>query len=154
MSIELKLQIATDSRIPNFLQLNRWINLTLLGRLDTAELTIRIVDEVESASLNKQYCHKDGATNVLSFPTDMHEEFNFLLLGDIVICAPIIEKEAQTHHQEPLAHWAHIIIHGTLHLLGYKHQTNDEADVMERLETEILVKLGYPPPYGGEIIYE
>jgi probable rRNA maturation factor len=125
------------------------------------ELAIRIVDEAESAALNHQYRHKDGPTNVLSFPSqlaqDMPAEMQAVLaaeldaepLGDLVICAPVVAAEAQQQGKSLTAHWAHMLVHGLLHLLEYDHVAPDEAQVMEALEIEILGKMGYPDPYAN-----
>ena len=155
MTIELELQIASNAKtLPHPSQFREWISTVLWDRLDTAELTIRIVDEEESAELNEQYRHKEGPTNVLSFPADVDPEFDFPLLGDIVICAPVVEEQATDCDKELLAHWAHMVVHGTLHLLGYDHENHVEAEEMEDIETEILTKLGYPPPYGEQYTHE
>ncbi len=149
VSIELELQIASLAKtLPHPAQFREWVSLTLWQRIDTAELTIRIVDEEESADLNWQYRKKRGATNVLSFPYEIPPGIASNLLGDIIICAPIIEEEAKKYHKPLLAHWAHMVVHGILHLLGYNHELKTEAIEMESLETEILLQLNFPPPYG------
>lgn len=153
VSIELELQIATHAKtLPHPAQIREWVNLTLYDRVETGELTIRLVDEAESADLNQQYRNKPGATNVLSFPYDPEPGIASRLLGDIVICAPIIEQEATEQNKSLLAHWAHIVIHGILHLLGYTHDFDDDAAEMENLETELLLQLNFPPPYGDVIV--
>ncbi len=153
MSIELELQIATLAKtLPHPAQIREWVNLTLYNRVDTAELTIRIVDEAESADLNQQYRNKPGPTNVLSFPYDPEPGIASRLLGDIVICAPVVEQEAILENKSLLAHWAHMVIHGLLHLLGYTHDFDDDAAEMENLETELLLRLNFPPPYGDVIV--
>ncbi len=118
------------------------------GLRSEAELTVRIVDEEEGARLNKQWRGGNGATNVLSFPAA--DDFNMIpeLLGDIVICAPVVEREAREQGKPPESHWAHMVIHGTLHLLGHDHQIDEEADVMEALEIDRLHLLGYGNPYS------
>jgi probable rRNA maturation factor len=149
MSIELELQIASNIKtLPHPAQFREWISVTLFQRLDTAELTIRIVDEEEGAELNEQYREKKGATNVLSFPYQPMPGVASRLLGDIVICAPIVEREAEENDKPLISHWAHMVVHGTLHLLGYNHEVESEAIEMETLETAILLQLGFPPPYG------
>lgn len=148
MTIELELQIASEAKtLPHPSQFREWISVALWNRMEEAELTIRLVDEEEITELNEQYRGKDKPTNVLSFPAEIDEQFGLPILGDIVICAPVVEQEALAQDKELLAHWAHMVIHGTLHLLGYDHQNNNEADEMEAIETDILDKLGYPPPY-------
>ncbi len=149
MSIELELQIASTAKtLPHPAQIREWVSLALWQRAETAELTIRIVDEEESAELNWQYRSKGGPTNVLSFPYEVPPGVVSRMLGDIVICAPIVEAEANQFNKPLLAHWAHMVIHGLLHLLGYSHEIDEDANAMESLETELLIKLGFPPPYG------
>lgn len=153
LNIELELQIATNSKtLPPPAEFREWINITLWQRVDTAELTIRIVDQEESAKLNWQYRKKKGATNVLSFPYETPPGTSSHLFGDIVLCAPVIEQEAKQYHKLLLAHWAHMVIHGTLHLLGYDHVKAQEAVEMESLETEILFRFNFPPPYGETFV--
>jgi len=149
VTIELELQIASKAKtLPHPAQFREWVSVTLYQRLDTAELTIRIVDEEESAQLNKEYRDKEGPTNVLSFPYEPYPGIASRLLGDIVICAPVVEQEAKASSKPILEHWAHIVIHGVLHLLGYNHELETEAKEMESLELEIMLKLGFSPPYG------
>lgn len=149
MTIELELQIASNAQtLPHPSQFREWVSSTLDNRLDTAELTIRIVDIEEMKELNQTYRKKSGATNVLSFPAEIDKSFDLPLLGDIVICAPIVQKEANDADIELLAHWAHMVVHGTLHLLGYDHIEKEEAEVMEAIETRILTDLGFSAPYG------
>ncbi len=149
MTIELELQIASDAQtLPHPSQFREWVGSTLDDRFEEAELTIRIVDREEMIELNETYRKKVGPTNVLSFPAEMSSEFEFQLLGDVVICAPVVQEEASDMEIDLLAHWAHMVVHGTLHLLGYDHLEEDEAEVMEELETKILTDLGFPPPYG------
>jgi probable rRNA maturation factor len=110
-------------------------------------MVIRIVDEDESAQLNETYRHKSGATNVLSFPFDVPEGIELNLLGDLVICAPVLSREADTQNKTIMAHWAHIIIHGTLHLLGYDHIDDVDAQEMEEKEIALLQTLSISNPY-------
>lgn len=150
MSIELELQLATSAQtIPHPSQFREWIASTLSEHIEDAELTIRIVDEDEMTELNERFRNKKGPTNVLSFPYDVDEQFEYPLLGDIIICAPVVQREAQDGDIELLAHWAHMVVHGALHLLGYDHMQEDEAEIMENIETKILTDMGYPAPYGG-----
>ena len=118
------------------------------------ELTIRLVDEEEGMHLNQTYRGNTGATNVLSFPfenlEDIPDEFNIPLLGDIVICAPVVRQEAKTQNKKETNHWAHLTVHGTLHLLGYDHIDDEDAQIMENLETGILSSLGFSDPYFFE----
>jgi len=148
VSIDLELQIASDIKtLPHPTQFQEWVGLALYTRVDTGELTIRIVDEEESANLNREYREKFGPTNVLSFPYEVIPGIASRFLGDIIICAPVVEKEALEQNIPLLAHWAHMVIHGVLHLLGYSHDEDKDAEEMESLETEMLIKLGFPPPY-------
>ena len=148
MSIELCLQNASSVQdIPDQSEFELWLHTALQDMSDTV-LTIRIVDEDESADLNQQYRQKAGATNVLSFPADLPAEVELPLLGDLVICAPLVQSEASGQGKPVLAHWAHLVIHGTLHLLGYDHIEAAEAEEMERLETSLLNQLGFADPYA------
>ena len=112
-----------------------------------AELSIRLVDAAESQALNARYRQRNTPTNVLSFPADIPDYVELPLLGDIVICAPVVAREAREQHKTQEAHWAHMLVHGTLHLLGYDHANDTDAAIMEDLETKILKQLHYPPPY-------
>jgi probable rRNA maturation factor len=153
VSIELELQIATHAKtLPHPAQIREWVSLTLYNHVETGELTIRLVDEPEIAELNQQYRNKQGPTNVLSFPYEPEPGIASRLLGDIIICAPVVEKEAIEQNKLLLAHWAHMVIHGTLHLLGFNHEFDQEAAEMESIETELLLRLNFPPPYGDIIV--
>lgn len=155
------LQCASDSELfsPSQAQLTLWVNQALnfahQEELDgiqahkhfNSDITVRIVDEAESQTLNRDYRGKDAPTNVLSFPSDLPDFIEEPLLGDLIICTQVVSDEACTQHKTLEAHWAHMVVHGTLHLLGYDHIEDDEAQVMEALETRILVALHYPAPY-------
>ncbi len=155
MTIELELQIASEAQtLPHPSQFREWVGNTLAGRVNTAELTIRIVDVEEMTELNETYRHKHGPTNVLSFAADIDPEFDLPILGDIVICATVVQDEAEDANLNLLAHWAHMVVHGTLHLLGYDHIEKQEAKIMEDLEEEILTDMGYPAPYGDKKPHE
>lgn len=132
---------------PDQQQIQLWIDTALDDYRQDAEIVVRIVDEQESAELNEQYRHKSGPTNILSFPSDLPEGIELDLLGDLVICAPVIEKEALEQHKILAHHWAHIIVHGVLHLLGYDHIDEAEAELMENKEIAILSKLDINNPY-------
>jgi probable rRNA maturation factor len=138
----------TDSQ-PNDAQLELWVNTVLASLNEEFEIVIRIVGEIESAQLNETYRHKNGATNILSFPFEAPEgvDLDLNLLGDLVICAPVLEREAIEQHKPLHNHWAHIVIHGTLHLLGYDHIDDAEATEMEAKEIELLHTLSIPNPY-------
>ena len=145
MSYSIAIQVADDSdNIPSAALLKKWCVAALAQqKIKTAEICIRVASKKESASLNKTYRNKKGATNVLSFPADISP-----LLGDLVICAALVNEEAREQHKTAKAHWAHLVIHGTLHLLGYDHIKNKEATEMEALEVKILHKLGFDNPYN------
>jgi len=149
MSIELDLQIASESGegLPSSELFLSWLTSAISPFQKEAEVTIRIVDEKESHQLNYQYRGKDKATNVLSFPFEAPPEIEINLLGDLVICRQIVEHEAIEQNTTQFAHWAHMVVHGSLHLLGYDHIQDDEAEEMESLETEILLKMGFQDPY-------
>ncbi|HLV18120.1 MAG TPA: rRNA maturation RNase YbeY [Pseudomonas sp.] len=149
--LELDLQLATTGRHPSEADFRRWCELALRQRSGDSELTIRLVDEEEGRELNRTWRHRDYATNVLSFPADVPDEFlDIPLLGDLVICVPVVEREAAEQGKTPEAHWAHLVIHGCLHLLGYDHIEDAEAEEMEGLERELLAELGHPDPYAGD----
>ena len=147
MQIQLDVQREVTA-LPKDDELLKWVTevLTFEQHGDT-ELTIRFVSEEESANLNQQYRHKSGATNVLSFPFDAPAEVEINLLGDLIICTAVVKNEARLQQKQELAHWAHMVIHGTLHLLGYDHLTEAEANIMENKEITILSQLGYADPY-------
>jgi len=132
---------------PDQEQIQRWVDAALDGFNEDTEIVVRIVDEQESAELNEQYRHKHGPTNILSFPVKVPECVELNLLGDLVVCAPVLEKEALDQHKSLSDHWAHIIVHGILHLLGYDHIDDDEAELMESKEITILNKLNIKNPY-------
>jgi probable rRNA maturation factor len=118
------------------------------GRRKPAEVAIRIVGAEEGRAFNRDYRGKDYATNVLSFPAELPPGVDLPLLGDLAICAPVVEREAAEQHKRPRDHWAHLTVHGTLHLLGYDHLRDAEAEAMEALETRILASLGIADPYA------
>lgn len=149
--VELDLQLATDAAAPDEATLRRWCELALRQRSADSELTIRLVDEAEGRELNNTYRHKDYATNVLSFPADVPDDMlDIPLLGDLVICVAVVEREAAEQGKSLEAHWAHLVIHGCLHLLGYDHIEDDEAEEMEALERTLLAELGHPDPYADD----
>ena len=150
--LELDLQLASAAgNLPDEAQLRLWCAAALSPRTDDSELTIRIVDEAEGRELNNQWRGKDYATNVLSFPADVPDGLlDIPLLGDLVICAGVVEREAAEQDKRLEAHWAHLVIHGCLHLLGYDHIEDEEAEEMEALERQLLASLGYPDPYASD----
>ncbi len=139
--------IYKSNNQPDQEHIQRWVDAALEGFNQDTEIVVRIVDEQESTELNEQYRHKKGPTNILSFPIDVPEGIELNLLGDLVICAPILKKEALEQHKALTDHWAHIIVHGVLHLLGYDHIDDDEAEFMESKEITILNKLNIKNPY-------
>ncbi|MCC8378194.1 MULTISPECIES: rRNA maturation RNase YbeY [unclassified Xenorhabdus] len=151
-SVILDLQIACEKPegLPEEVLFQNWLEGVLPQFQAESEVTIRLVDEAESHELNLTYRGKDKPTNVLSFPFEAPPEVELPLLGDLIICRQVVEKEAQEQQKTVEEHWAHMVIHGCLHLLGYDHIEDEEAEEMESLETEILGKMGYPDPYLAE----
>ncbi len=139
---------ANNSNIPLRNLFSKWINI-ISHNINIKEeyITIRIVESVESQVLNKQFRDKDSPSNVLSFPTQLPEHIDNQYLGDIVICADIVEQEALAQNKSLHAHWAHMVVHGVLHLLGYDHIEPEDANKMESLEIKLLAQMGYANPY-------
>lgn len=157
MNLCLDVDNVSTRNAPSNEAFESWVRAALCSqkkwgsqKKNDAEISLRIVDEAEITELNRNYRGKDYATNVLSFPADLPPELNLPHLGDIVICAGVVEQEAVAQRKTPEAHWAHMIVHGTLHLLGYDHLDDDEADAMEQLEIDILSSLNYPNPYDSD----
>ena len=149
MAIILDIQSASSSEdAPDEQSIKRWVSAALHLKAGDTELSIRIVDEPEAKTLNETYRGASGPTNVLSFPFDEKTPEPLPLIGDIVLCAPVVAREAEEQNKALNAHWAHMMIHGVLHLLGYDHQNENDANLMESLETEIMQGLGFPPPYS------
>lgn len=142
---------APRAGVPAATSFRRWAAAALAGRIREADLAIRIVDEKEGRALNHHYRGKDYATNVLSFPAELPEGLpkgvKLPLLGDLVLCAPVVAREAKEQGKPLNAHYAHLTVHGCLHLLGWDHEDPREAEAMEQLEREILAGLGLPDPY-------
>jgi probable rRNA maturation factor len=149
MQLRLVVQRASRARgLPSSASIRDWARAALTGSgRGTAEVTIRLVDADESADLNKRYRGKRGATNVLSF-TYGPASAKAGLVGDLVICAPVVQHEAAHQDKRPRAHWAHMVVHGILHLRGYDHVHKTDAEVMEASEIRILKRLGFPDPYA------
>ncbi|MBT8048116.1 MAG: rRNA maturation RNase YbeY [Xanthomonadales bacterium] len=148
MKVELDIQNAsTEKPVPDREQFRLWVECALQGRPD-CELTLRLVDKAESRQLNSRYRGKDKPTNVLSFPAELPPGIDIPLLGDIVLCAPVVAEEAAVQDKPVAAHWAHLVIHGVLHLLGHEHQHERDAAEMESIEIEMLSSLGIANPYG------
>jgi len=149
-SVEIQ-TIFTSAGQPDEQQIQLWVDTALEEIERDTEIVVRIVDESESAELNEQYRHKQGATNILSFPVEIPEGIDLNLLGDLVICAPVLEQEALQQNKILAHHWAHIIMHGVLHLLGYDHLDDQQAEKMESKEIALLQKLNIPNPYQQEV---
>ncbi|HEY9032811.1 MAG TPA: rRNA maturation RNase YbeY [Pseudomonadales bacterium] len=150
MALDITIQHASDCPgVPADSLLESWLNAACLDKGDNPEVCLRIVDRDEITALNRDYRGKNQPTNVLSFPADLPEELALPLLGDIVICAGVIADEAAEQGKPLDAHWAHMCIHGMLHLQGYDHQQEQQAIEMETLETDILAGLGYASPYDN-----
>lgn len=144
--IRIEIQQASVSKhLPDKAKLIEWAKAALQRR--SAELVVRLVDEAESAELNGLYRGKPKPTNVLSFPFEAPPGVKVDILGDLVICAPVVEREAEEQAKPLSAHWAHMVVHGVLHLQGYDHIEEDEASIMERQETVVLNGLGFADPY-------
>ncbi|MEC6825150.1 rRNA maturation RNase YbeY [Photobacterium piscicola] len=152
MAIYLDLQLATadETELPTEAEFQQWLNAAVTPFQANAEVTIRLVDEQESHALNLEYRGKDRPTNVLSFPFEAPPEIEMDLLGDLIICRQVVEAEALEQPKPLKAHWAHMVVHGSLHLLGYDHIEDDEAEEMEALETEIMQNMGFVDPYISE----
>lgn len=146
---ELEVQYAVDAPgLPTPARLRHWAQAALEGCGEPLELVIRIVDEAESRMLNRRYRGKDRPTNVLSFPFEAPPGVPLSHLGDVVICAPVVAREAAEQGKTDEAHWAHMLVHGILHLRGYEHEDEPQAGRMEAKERAILAQLGYGDPYG------
>jgi probable rRNA maturation factor len=137
----------TQYKIPSIDQFDTWIQTVIDHHGSFFQVSIEIVDELASQELNNTYRNKNKSTNVLSFALDLPEEVEEDLIGDLVICAPVVEQEAIEQNKSLIQHWAHLTIHGTLHLLGFDHVKDDDAELMEALEVELLQKLGIANPY-------
>lgn len=139
--------------LPAAVSFRKWVEAALNGRIREADLAVRLVDTKEGRALNRHYRGKDYATNVLSFPADIAEGVKMPkgvkmpLLGDIVICAPVVAREAREQNKTLAAHYAHLTVHGTLHLLGWNHEDDKEAEAMELLERQVLAEMGISDPY-------
>ena len=153
MSLHVDIQSASAEPTPDEEDLQRWITAAMAAagtRAQDSEICVRLVDTEEMTQLNRDYRGKDGPTNVLSFPCDLPPEAQLPLLGDIVICAPVVRREAAEQHKTLAAHWAHMAVHGTLHLQGYDHVSDQQAEEMESLEINLLHQLGFANPYESE----
>ena len=148
MSIELDFENGSGNQTPDNNLFTTWVSAALKDLHPEAQLSIRIVDEAEMTQLNHQFRGQNKSTNVLSFPADIPSEVDINLLGDIAICAPVIEREANEQGKELGAHYAHMSVHSALHLAGYDHINDSDATQMEALEILVLKRLGYSNPYN------
>ncbi|KGQ69946.1 metal-binding heat shock protein [Chelonobacter oris] len=148
--IDLQIAVKQPQNLPSAAQIAHWAQSAVRPTIDDLEMTVRIVDEEESQTLNRTYRGKDYPTNVLSFPFESPAEVELPLLGDLVICRQVVEREAAEQQKPVLAHWAHMVVHGSLHLLGYDHLDDEEAEEMESLERAIMAELGFDDPYLSE----
>jgi probable rRNA maturation factor len=149
VAVEVHVQYAVPRRdVPAPASFRRWASAALAGRRAEAQLSVRVVGETEGAELNLRYRGKPGPTNVLSFPFDAAPGVDLPWLGDLVVCAPVVAREALAQGKAARDHWAHLVVHGILHLVGYDHGTEAEAAAMERVEVEVLGGLGIDDPYA------
>jgi probable rRNA maturation factor len=147
VTVDVIVQYALSAHnLPSAAQINAWAAAAAFN-LNPMEVVARVVGDAESAQLNQTYRQQSGPTNVLSFPFEPQPGVEVNLLGDLVLCAPVIVREAREQGKPALAHWAHMIVHGMLHLQGYDHQTDGEAHDMETREREIMERLGFENPY-------
>ena len=150
--VTVELQYAVPQKaLPTQAQLQAWADVIKTRDGETQIAAIRVVNEQEMTVLNKQYRQKKGPTNVLSFPAQLHEQVDVPFIGDIVICAPIVINEAKQQHKTEESHWAHMTVHGILHLQGYDHINDADAMQMESLEIQIMHQLGYENPYLAHV---
>lgn len=147
MNVIVDVQQVVEADVPTEQQFHLWASTALAEIAEDCELSIRLVSEAESAELNSTYRGKDTPTNVLSFPFESPVPLTPRLLGDLVLCVAVVEREATEQNKTVEAHWAHLLVHGCLHLLGYDHLEDDEAEQMEALEVQILQQLGIENPY-------
>jgi len=147
MTVTVDMQVVCEDSVPDKAHFQQWVNAALKEVSEDCELSIRLVGEQESASLNSTYRGKAGPTNVLSFPFESPVAIEPRLLGDLVVCASVVKMEAVEQHKTVNDHWAHMVVHGCLHLLGYDHLKHEEAEQMEALEVTILQILEIDNPY-------
>ncbi|EWH08189.1 metal-binding heat shock protein [Catenovulum agarivorans DS-2] len=149
--LEIDVQVACEGDVPSEEQIVSWAQAALIERGDAfTEMSIRLVNEDESQTLNNTYRHKNKPTNVLSFPFENPPGIELPLIGDLVICAQVVRREAEQQNKPVIAHWAHMVVHGCLHLLGYDHIEDAQAEKMENLERRILSQLGFDDPYKSD----
>ncbi len=149
MSIDVDVQYAVEApNLPTQADFTRWVETVLKDRKVEGEVCIRVVDSEESQALNSEYRGKDKPTNVLSFPFEVPPGVPVTLLGDLVICAEVVAREAEEQQKATADHWTHMVVHGTLHLLGFDHINDDDAEEMEALERTLLARLNIADPYS------
>jgi probable rRNA maturation factor len=151
--VELELSVSYGlprAGLPAAASFRQWVAAALHGRVKRADLALRLVGEYEGRSLNRHYRGKDYPTNVLSFPAELPQGVTLPVLGDIVICAPVVQREARLQGKDCRAHFAHLTVHGVLHLLGFDHEDPREASAMEAIEREVLDGLGFDDPYADD----
>ena len=152
--LDVQVACANEAGLPTDAQLTTWLTTALSVMPDTSsierEVTVRIVDIEESQALNRDYRGQDKPTNVLSFPFEAPPGIELPLLGDLVVCRQVVEQEASAQQKPLMDHWAHMIIHGCLHLLGFDHIKDDEAQIMEAKEVVLLAQLGINNPYQDD----
>ena len=155
LSVELQLAVTDGSLLPNGTHFDHWFKSTLkcIGK-PAVGVTIRIVEQAEMTELNARFRHKEGPTNVLSFPFAQIAGIEEDYLGDVVVCAAVVREEARVQGKTPEAHWAHLVIHGILHLCGYDHEAEHSALTMEWYEKKIMERLGFPDPYTEIVTVE
>ena len=147
MKLLVDIAVNTHGKVPEEDDIRRWIAATITTRREEAEVSVKLVNEADMRELNRRYRHKNSSTNVLSFPVALPTGVAHPLLGDIVICPAVVEREADEQGKSSRQHWAHMLVHGSLHLLGYDHAGDSDAAIMESLETNILRSLGFPCPW-------
>lgn len=148
MGVRVEVQYTCiNDDLPGPAAFRHWVQGAAAEPDSDVEVVVRVVDRAESAELNAQYRHQMGPTNVLSFPFEPPPETESKLLGDLIICGPVVAEEAREQGKSVSAHWAHMVVHGMLHLRGYDHDTPEAAAQMETLEISIMAKLGFPDPY-------
>jgi probable rRNA maturation factor len=151
MGLAVDVQWAVEEpSLPSEKQLAAWARAAWRDGVRDAEVVLRVCGEAESRRLNHEYRGRDSATNVLSFPFEPLPQIGLSHVGDLLICAPVVAREAREQGKPPDAHWAHMVVHGMLHLQGFDHETDAQADAMETLETEILTGLGFAAPYATD----
>ncbi len=156
LQLDMQLAVEKENDLPTEEQLNLWATAALTthtvsySESEEPELTIRIVDEAESQELNSEYRGKDKPTNVLSFPFEAPAHVPIPLLGDLIVCKQVVEREAIEQGKTLTAHWAHMIVHGCLHLLGFDHIEDEEAEEMEGIERIVMAELGFEDPYKND----